>query len=164
MIMPEEPYKAKKIPDHWSDAEKRPVEGSIIAVSGLRLYDRGTVLMHPRSRSFPKYSIVEITLTDEQDANPGETINSVLYLGFFEVLTGGIVVVGESVNLNGTTIGAVAGFSDIHEPNHLNLIVKGNNKVSESWMKNSKDGNIVETGIHLHSTVVFGENRKNTIL
>jgi len=162
--MPEEPYQAKKIPDHWPKAEKRSVVGNIVAISGVRLYNRDTSLIYPRSRSFPKNSIVEITLTDEQDVNPGDTINSVLYIGFFEVLIGGIVVVGEPVSIDGKLIGGVVGFSDIHEPNHLNLIVKGNERIVKSWMKESKDGNIVKTDIHLDCRVIFGKDEEDISL
>jgi len=152
----DEPYKENKIPNHWPTAEKRSVVGDMVAISGLRLYNRGTDLMYPRSRSFPKGTIVEITLTDEEDVNPGDRINSVLYIGFFEVTIGGIIVVGELVRINGNEIGSVAGFSDVHEPNHLNLLIMGNKDTVEQFMKDVEDSSIVKTGIHLNHKIMFG--------
>ncbi|MGY5881418.1 MAG: hypothetical protein RTV31_14295 [Candidatus Thorarchaeota archaeon] len=154
--MSDEPYKAKKIPNHWPTSEKRSVVGKMVAISGLRLHHRGTKLIFPRSRSFPKYTIVEITLTDEQDVEPGDTVDSVLYLGFFEVVTGGIVVAGQLVKIEGAEIGTVAGFSDVHEPNHLNLLVQANQSMIQSYMTDTSDASMVKTKLHLEHEVVFG--------
>lgn len=150
-----EPYEAEKIPNHWPTSQKKSVIGKMVAISGLRLNKRGTKLMHPRSRSFPKYSIVEITLTDDGDANPGYTIDSVLYIGFFEVISGGIIVVGQSVSINSMIIGEVTGFSDVHEPNHLNILVLGNEHMKKRYLTNSKDRTIVKMDFQLDHEIIF---------
>jgi hypothetical protein len=154
--MTAEPYQARKIPDHWVKSPKRVVIGRIVAVSGVRLWQRGTELIYPRSRAFPQGSIVELTVTDDKPANPGDTVNSVLYLGFFEVQQGGIIVVGESVEVKGTLVGVVAGFSDIHYPNHLNLIVTGTEEYVATNLLPYEDGSMVKLEMALEDEVFFG--------
>ncbi len=154
--MTAEPYEARKIPDHWVKSPKRVVIGRIVAVSGVRLRERGTKLMYPRSRAFPQGSIVELTATDEKAANPGDVVNSVLYLGFFEVQQGGIIVVGESVEIKGTLVGVVAGFSEIHYPNHLNLIVAGTENYVGTNLLPYEDGSMVRLDMVLEDEVFFG--------
>lgn len=118
-----EPYKAGW-PDHWKYAKIKDVIGKIVAISGLRKTERGLNIIYPRTRSLPKNEIVEISATDEKDAGPGNIVNSLTYIGFFEVEVGGQVVLGESVLIGEKYIGKIAGFSDIHCPNHLNIIIK----------------------------------------
>ncbi len=118
-----EPYKNKQILDHWKIAPTKQVVGQIIALTGLRLTNRATWVIHPRTRACPKNCIVEVTLTDETDIQPGTKINSVMYLGFLEMLQGGLVVIGQPVKVKGTLVGEVSGFSEIHYPNHLNIII-----------------------------------------
>jgi hypothetical protein len=150
-----EPYQANKIPDHWPHSPKRIVTGKLVAISGLRLINRGTELMYPRSRALPKYSIVEITATDENQAAPGSEVNSVLYIGFFEVDQGGIVVSGESVSIGGVEIGHIAGFSGIHDPNHLNIIIRGNTSFVSKHMTDAADRSMVPLDFSLEESIRF---------
>jgi hypothetical protein len=152
-----EPYKAKKIPDHWNTSSKRQVIGNIVALSGLRLTKRGTWLIHPRTRCCPKSSILELTVTDEKNIEPGSQVNSVLYVGFFEVSQGGIIVLGDSVKIKSKTIGTVAGFSDIHCPNHLNIMVAGTKEFATEYIEPTSDAAIVKMKLNLEDEVVFGK-------
>ncbi|MFO7837069.1 MAG: hypothetical protein R6V83_10450 [Candidatus Thorarchaeota archaeon] len=154
----DEPYENNKIPDHWPSSAKRSVVGKIIAVSGLRLLGRGTELIFPRSRSFPRHSIAEITFTNQNGVVPGNTVDSVLYLGFLEVVTGGIIVVGQPVDIGSTEIGKVVGFSDIHEPNHLNILVSGEGGQYKHIMESAMDGTVVTLDIKLNDDVIFGKD------
>jgi hypothetical protein len=156
-----EPYKMKKIPDHWKTSPKRMVVGNLVALSGLRLTSRGTWLMHPQTRACPKYSILELTITDEENIGPGTQVNSVLYIGFLEVATGSIIVAGEPVRIQETNIGSVAGFSDIHCPNHLNVMVAGTKEFSSKYIEKSRDSAIVEMPFKLEDKVVFGREYKS---
>lgn len=151
-----EPYKDKKIPDHWESSPKRQVVGNIIALSGLRLTNRGTLLMHPRTRAFPKFSIVELTVTDEDGIGPGALVNSVIYVGFLEVTGGGVIANGDPVRIQGKMIGSVAGFSDVHCPNHLNIIVIGTRDFASEYIESSTDASIVKTKFSIENRVVFG--------
>jgi len=51
--------------------------------------------------------------------------NRVTVLGFFEVETGGIILIGDQASLDGAPIGEVVGFDQTHMPNHMNILVKG---------------------------------------
>lgn len=155
--MVKEPYEAGKIPDHWQNAQKRIVTGKIVAISGLRLRERGAQLMLPRTRAFLRNDIVELTTTDEQQSGPGKDVNSILYIGFFEVETGGIVAVGDSVTVGENPLGKVAGFSDIHSPNHLNIIVICSRLFAREFMSMSADKSIIKLGIEVEDKVVFGQ-------
>jgi hypothetical protein len=152
-----EPYKAKKIPDHWKTAPKRGVVGNIVALSGLRLTKRGTWLMHPKTRACPKDCILELTITDEEGIEPGTQVNSVLYVGFMEVTQGGIVVCGDPVKIAGKALGTVVGFSDIHCPNHLNIMVHGTKAFAAKHIEPSSDTSIVKMKFKLEDEIVFGK-------
>jgi hypothetical protein len=151
-----EPYKAKKIPDHWKTSPKKNVEAKLIAVSGLRLEKRGTWLIHPRTRALRKYDIGELTLTNETKSEPGVQVNSVLYIGFFETEEGGVIVVGDPVKIGKKEVGTVAGFSDIHCPNHLNIMVKVSKEYAEKFILKTKDTSIAKLECKLHDPIVFG--------
>lgn len=151
-----EPYKAKKIPDHWKTSRKTQVKGKLVAISGLVLKGRGTWLMHPRTRACPKNTILELTVTDDEGMEPGTQVNSVVYIGFMAVETGGIVVSGDTFTLAGNEIGIVAGFSDIHSPNHLNIMITCNQKFIDEYVTKSKDGTITKLNYQLDDEVVFG--------
>lgn len=151
-----EPYKAKKIPDHWKTAPKRLVIGNIVALSGLRLTKRGTWLMHPKTRACPKNCILELTVTDEEEIVPGTQVNSVMYIGFLEITQGGVIVCGDPVKIQGKKIGTVVGFSDIHCPNHLNVMVAGTKDVATKYVEPSTDTSIVKMKFKLEDEVVFG--------
>jgi len=122
-----EPYKAGVVPDHWAYGRIREITGKMVAISGLCTNNRKVELILPRTRSLSKYEIAEICATD-CNAEPGKTFNDLLCIGFFEVETGGQIVVGESVAIANEPIGRVAGFSDLHYPNHLNIVIN-----SETW-------------------------------
>lgn len=154
-----EPYKAKKIPDHWKTAPKKDVEGKIVAISGLRLEKRGTWLMHPRTRSLRRCDIAELTVTDQEDAEPGGKVNSVLYIGFLEIEDGGVLVSGDSVYINGKKIGTVAGFSDIHCPNHLNIMVKALDEYSKKNIHPYSDASIAGLDYKIRDQVIFSNNK-----
>jgi len=123
-----EPYKQGLIPNHWKYGKINPIKGRIIVVSGLRIIHRNLDLIFPRTRSLKKYDIVEISVINTENICKGNKINDLLYIGFFEVLEGGQAIVNENITINGVNIGKIFGFSDIHYPNHLNIILK-----SKKW-------------------------------
>jgi hypothetical protein len=98
---------------------------------------------------------VELTATDEQQSGPGSKVNSVLYIGFFEVGQGGIIVAGESVSIEGLDIGRIAGFSGIHDPNHVNVIVRANDSFISKYMQDTSDKTMVSLDFSLEDTVQF---------
>ena len=82
-----------------------------------------------------------------------------MYVGFLEVTQGGIVVCGEPVTIQGKKIGMTAGFSDIHCPNHLNIMVTGTKEFVKKHIAPSKDGSIVKMKFKLEDKVVFGKEK-----
>jgi hypothetical protein len=102
----------------------RSVAGRIVTVLDATHDSRGIRLIASYSRALPRYSIHELILTDEPDKKPGDKVNHIAYLGFFEVTEGGCLVVGEELSLNNKPIGTLIGFDETHEPNHINIIIQ----------------------------------------
>jgi hypothetical protein len=65
-----------------------------------------------------------LIITAEEQAAPGTTVNKIAYLGFFEIEEGGILWVGDRVDVDGKTVGELAGYDMAHFPNHMNIVVK----------------------------------------
>lgn len=151
-----EPYKAKLIPEYSRLTPKKQVVGRLVAYGGLRLINRGTWLMHPRTRACPKNSIVELTITDEEGIEPATQVNSVLYIGFFEIIQGGMVVCDDPVTIQDKKVATVAGFTDIHYPNHLNIIATGTKQFAAKYVTPSEDASIVKMKFKLEDKAVFG--------
>lgn len=104
---------------------KRRIEGELVVVLQGTLPDRGLELIKPKSRALLKGEIHELILTDEQEAGPGSTVNNIAYLGFVEIQVGSVVLVGDPLIINGVQVGTIAGFDEVHMPNHINIVVKG---------------------------------------
>ena len=111
--------------------------------------------MHPRTRACPRYSIIELTVTEENDIEPGTKVSSVVYLGFVEITTGGLVVTGQPVTVQGKTIGKVGGFSDIHYPNHLNVIISANDDFAKEYLRPIKNASNANLKYKLDDQVIF---------
>lgn len=94
----------------------------IVAVLDLELRERGLKVMNTMSRSFRRYDIGEFVLTKEE-VTLGEAVNKVSYIGFAQAQNSGQMTVGQSVLLDGASIGEVAGFDRTHAPNHYNVII-----------------------------------------
>ena len=150
-----EPYRDKQIMENWRIAPTKKVAGQIIALTGLRLVNRGTWIIHPRTRACPKHCIIEVTVTDEKNIVPGTKISSVMYLGFVEITEGGLIIAGQPVTIQGGQIGEVAGFSDIHYPNHLNVIVTANDAFASEYIKPYANASNANLKYKLDDKVVF---------
>jgi hypothetical protein len=151
--MKDEPYGAGRIPDHWSSGRKRPVEGEIVVVSGLKLKSRGLRLIEPQTRVVNKNEIHELIATDAVDAMPGVVVDNVLYVGFFEVTVGGVVIFGDDVTIGNLSIGKIAGFNDIHSPNHLNIVMKANSQFAQETNISQGDRLVREIPVNLKDRV-----------
>ncbi len=102
---------------------RRPVRGRVVAVMEGRLEDRGLELIAPPSRALRQGEIHELIATDETAARPGQRVDRISYLGFFEVTQGGVVLSGDPVRTSGRHLGQLAGFDLTHFPNHLNIVI-----------------------------------------
>ena len=118
-----DPYAAGKFVKN-PYAKKRDVTGPLVVILDGRMEDRGLDLMKPISRCVKTNDVHELILTDEQQAGPGREVNRIAYLGFLEVASGGVIVVGDQVFLDEVCVGALAGFDETHMPNHLNIVIK----------------------------------------
>ncbi|HEY3367348.1 MAG TPA: hypothetical protein VGK74_20005 [Symbiobacteriaceae bacterium] len=122
MATTHDPY-ARKLFDKDPYFSSTPVVGRLVVVLDGHIPERGLILIKPPSRAVQKHEVHELILTDE-DAVPGSTVQRVWYTGFFEVLEGGMAIVGSSVTVGGREIGVLAGFDETHLPNHLNIVIK----------------------------------------
>jgi hypothetical protein len=109
-------------------AANRPVQGTVVTVLDSTHEARGLKLIPTYSRALRKNSIHELIATDEAGKHPGDTVNRIAYLGFFEVEKGGCIIVGETLMVAGRAIGRIIGFDETHEPNHINIIIGVNQR------------------------------------
>ena len=120
--MAEPPYDPNLItPSVYGD--RRPVTGQIVALLHITFEDRNLELIPSRSRGLRRNEIHELMITDEE-ASPGGGADRVSAIAFFEVLAGGLAVVGDKVSIGGRPLGRVAGYDMTHMPNHMNVLVK----------------------------------------
>lgn len=116
-----------------SSAPRRQVQGAIVEVSDLRKQGRGLHLESFNSRALLQHEIHELILTTEPGAGKGSTVDRVTYIGFFEVLLGGMARIGDVVVTGDrldTELGVLAGFDLTHAPNHYNLVLSSERDVT----------------------------------
>lgn len=118
-----DPYSSKLITQNFYHS-KCDIKGKVVAVLDGMLENRGLNLIAPPSRAFPAGTIIELIGTDEAEAAPGEEIHKIAYLAFVELLNGGVLLKGDPVLRNGSTVGIIAGYDDTHMPNHQNTVVR----------------------------------------
>ncbi len=126
-------------------AARRPLGGSVVAVLRGRLEGRGLELIRPPSRALARGEIHELIVTDEAGAHPGSVVGNIGYLAFFEVEEGGVALVGDRVSIGGNAHFRLAGFDVTHAPNHLNVVVNGDDRRSGE-----------ERGLRLGDRVIIG--------
>jgi hypothetical protein len=101
------------------DGPKRVVRGSLVKVLVHRRTDRGMRLEEH-----------ELVTTDQWDPRSGARIDRVGFLGFAELLCGGVIDRGDLVRIEDTTVGTVLGFDACHLPNHYNILIHAARPVS----------------------------------
>jgi len=106
-----------------SYAANRPVEGEVVTVLASSHEARGLKLMTTYTRALRRDSIHELIATDEASKKPGDVVDRIAYLAFFEVRRGGVVVMGETLLADDKPVGTVLGFDETHEPNHINIVI-----------------------------------------
>ena len=121
---PNDPFLSGVTPDR-PDMPHRSLAGALVAVSEREHEARGLVLVPQRTRCLCRHEIHELIVTDETGKGPGDTVDRVAYLGFFELTTGGLLIQGDELVIGGTDIGRVIGFDATHMPNHYNIVIEG---------------------------------------
>jgi len=119
-----DPYKDKRFDYGMPCKEKAPVIGKLNCILHARTDQRGLEICPYPSRAVLKNEVHELILTSEMEAGPGKLVNNISYIAFFEVLESGILWVGDRVEINGETVGFLAGYDFTHMPNHMNIIIK----------------------------------------
>lgn len=102
---------------------KRPVQGELVKLLFHKRTERGMTLLPFETRCIRAGEIHELVTTDQGDAGAGARIDRVGFLGFVEVLQGGVIERGDEVHSGGRLIGRVLGFDDCHYPNHYNVLI-----------------------------------------
>ncbi len=125
-------------------AKKKPLKGNLVVVLDGKYDERGLQLIPQPSRCLVADEVHEIILTDE-DKKPGDTVNKIAYIGFFTVKESTVIIVGDEVKINEQVIGKIAGFDETHMPNHYNIVIYGNDRIS---------GN--ERSLNLNDEVIIG--------
>jgi hypothetical protein len=125
--------------------DNRPVTGEVVTVLRGISDRRGLRLEHYRSRAVRRGDVHEIMVTDETDAAPGESVNSVGLIAFVSVTSSGVLLVGASVAVADQPLGTITGFDDTHMPNHQNICLE---------VEQLTDG--VELGLTVGAKVTFG--------
>ena len=149
--MSKEPH-GTDILDRYPYAAKSDVVGKIVCLLDARSEERGMQLMLHPSRAICRGEIHELAVTDDTHASPENTVERVTYVAFFSVEEGGIVLVGDKVEIDGTQLGELVGFDNTHFPNHLNLLVRNNDP---------KTG--PELGLRLGDPIVFSFTTQPTV-
>ncbi len=141
-----DPY-SKKIVNSSFFHSKIDIKGRFVVVLDGRLDNRGLKLIQPISRAFTKHTIIELIGTDEQTAAPGSKVDNICYLGFVELLNGGVILSGDKVLWNDKVIGSIVGYDDTHMPNHQNTIVLMNDRISGKNLGIKNNDELIITGI-----------------
>ncbi len=84
-------------------------------------------LIGEQTRTLCRHEVHEFILTDEEGQGPGGIVNRCAYIGFAEVLDGGLIAVGDRLEAGGLLIGTVVGFDYNHMPNHMNIVLHSEN-------------------------------------
>lgn len=107
---------------------KRPCSGRMVVVLDGKMEERKLKLINPISRALLQGEIHELIVTDEAEAAPGRQVDRIAYWGFFEVEAGTVVVTGDEIMIGEAVLGTIAGFDETHMPNHLNIVIKAENR------------------------------------
>ena len=118
-----DPHEQKRVTrDHYY--QKTELAGRLFAILDWQVTDRDLTLIPHLSRAVRRGEVLELILTDEKNAQPGDTINRVAYLGFIEMGETGLLVSGDRVKIGEEEIGDLIGFDETHMPNHLNVVLR----------------------------------------
>ncbi len=122
-----DPHRERVLDTDDPYVRKRPVQAQVVCVLDARSERRGMQLeIHP-SRAVRAGEIHELALTGDPAASPGALVDQMAYIGFVEIVRGGVILVGDEVTLGEHHLGKVVGFDHTHFPNHMNILVRGHN-------------------------------------
>lgn len=109
---------------------KALVTGNVCAVLNQTLDYRGLQLIVQPSRVVNAGDVHEIILTDERPAGPGLRVDRVCGIAFITVTRPGVILSGDLVTAGGHELGYVVGFDESHAPNHLNIVLRAEQRAT----------------------------------
>ncbi len=143
--MSPDPYVNHLLNAEMPCADKTPVVGRLCCILHARAEQRGLQMAPFPSRVVQQHEVHELILTAEEQAGPGQEVNRIAYLGFFEILDGGVLWAGDKVEIDGRCVGTLAGYDLTHFPNHFNIVIRADGPISTGF----------ESGFQLGETVTF---------
>lgn len=111
-------------------SKKADVAAELVVILSTKREDRGLKLITPHTRAVLRNEIHEFIITDEEEARPTATVNRVASLCFAEIKKGGVIAWGDKVIVEGRLMGEIVGFDETHMPNHMNVIIRANERKS----------------------------------
>jgi len=135
--MPLDPYINRLLDSDLPCADKPPLVARINTVLHARADHRGLELSPFPSRAVLKNEIHELIVTAEE-AKPGDSVNQIAYLCFFEVLESGVLWTGDLLEINGKPYGYLAGYDFSHMPNHMNIVIQTREPLQTGFELNLK--------------------------
>ena len=113
---------------------KKPVDSVCVHLLFHKREDRGMQYLSFDTRCISKGEIHELMTTNEDVIDKEGVVNKIGFLGFFEFSSGGVLERGDEVQMDGRTIGVVAGFDGCHTPNHYNIIIHCDDLLTSSGL------------------------------
>lgn len=150
--MSPDPYINKLLDADLPCKAKPPVIARVNTVLHARAEQRGLGLCPFPSRAVLLHEIHELIITAE-NAKPGDTVDKIAYLCFFEVLGSGMLWAGDVLEINGKPVGYLAGYDFAHMPNHMNIIIQVQEPLRTGYELGMKPGDELR--------FVFVEGKKN---
>jgi hypothetical protein len=83
----------------------------------------GLKLIPNKSRAVREFEINELAVSDEV-AEPGGTVEGAAFVAFVEFTSGGMLIEGDRIEINGDSIGEIAGFDEAAMPNHRTVVLR----------------------------------------
>lgn len=131
--------------------DMRPVQGQLVKLLRHKQLNRGMTLCPFETRCLRRGDIHELVATDQADAQMGDRINRVGFLGFAEIEKGGVIGRGNLCFMGAQFVGAVLGFDDCHAPNHYNILIAAETLLTASELQLELDQAVVFREVNLIS-------------
>lgn len=123
---------------------KGPTTGLLLKRLFHKQETRGMTLIQFQSRCVRRNEIHELVSTDQVEAQAGDRINRVGFIGFVEIVQPGVIEVGDAFSVNGRYVGSVLGFDECHFPNHYNILIACSELLSSSDLEECVIGGNIE--------------------
>ena len=107
--------------------ERAWLQAQVVAVLQGHLDSRNLELIPQPSRAIKRGEVHELIVTEEEAA-PGQKVQSIAYVAFVEFLDAGVLLRKDTVSIDKHHLGNLAGYDLSHFPNHMNIVIQGPRK------------------------------------